>query len=66
MSKNYSQVNINRNRKKDFVDQKEVVQEVRKDDATHLAVRQTGLLLNGSIAQQLVEKVEQSTGKIMR
>ena len=45
------------------MDQKEVDQEVRKDAATHLVARLTGLLVNGSTAQQLVEKLEQSTGK---
>lgn len=47
------------------MDLKEVGQEVKKDLATHLAVRQTGLQENGNTAQQVVAKQEQSTGRVM-
>ena len=44
------------------MDLKEVGQEVKKEVATHLAARQPGLRGNGSTAQQVVGKLEQSTG----
>ena len=48
------------------MDLKEVGQEVKSNVATHLVVRRIGLLANGSTAQQLVGKLEQSTGNAMR